>query len=220
MAAVQLDNIAVRIMGRWVLSGLEAEVPLGQQVLLTGANGAGKTTLLRLIATALRPHAGRLSLFGQSSPGALRAARKRLGLMTHQHYFYEPLSAAQNLRLIGQLSGHNDVTEHNSLLQQVNLWSHRDRPVASYSAGMKRRLALARLTLLRPDLVLLDEPFGQLDPDGVQLMHQAIRAMAARGATIIVATHDIDRGEALCTLRWHLTPGRPGITFSALGAKS
>ena len=219
MAQVQLDDIGVRIMGRWVLFGLHASVRPGEQVLLTGANGAGKTTLLRLIGTALGAQRGRLSLFGGHSGGALRAARRRLALMTHQHYFYEPLSAAQNLRLIGELAGRADGAQEERLLRQVHLWAHRDRPVASYSAGMKRRLALARLMLLGPELVLLDEPFGQLDPDGVRLMHEAIGAMAARGASVIMATHDIDRGEALCTVRWHLTPGRPGLTITPQGPK-
>lgn len=220
MAVVHLEDIAVRIMGRWVLSGINAQVHLGNRILLTGPNGAGKTTLLRVIATALRPQHGRLGLFDGHSPGHLRASRPRLALMTHHHYFYEPLTAVQNLRLVAQLVGATNEKHLETLLQEVGLWGHHTRPIVSFSAGMKRRLALARVQLLRPDLVLLDEPFGQLDPEGVTLMESALMAMAKRGATTIMATHDIARGEALTHLRWHLPANAQGLICTAPGGLS
>lgn len=214
MAIVSLAKISVTLRGRRVLRNLSAEVHRGQQVLLTGANGAGKTTLLRIIATAIRPQAGRLALFGGHSHPELMAARTRLSLMTHQHYFYEPLTALQNLALVAGLSGQTSEANLRALLERVGLWAHRSRPVANFSAGMKRRLALARVELLRPELVLVDEPFGQLDPDGVALMHDALVAWAAKGATVIMATHDIDRGRALCGVHWHVSPSQPGVAQS------
>lgn len=216
MAAIHLENIALRIMGRWVMSRVHATVASGEQVLLTGANGAGKTTLLRLIATALRPTRGSVALFGLSPDATRRTARSRLALMTHHHYFYEPLTAAQNLALVGQLTGHTDGALQRRLLEDVGLGGHAHRPVEAFSAGMKRRLALARIHLCEPELVLLDEPFGQLDPDGVTLMTEAIGAFAARGVTVVMATHDVARGRALCTRHWHMTQPGDGLTICAL----
>jgi heme exporter protein A len=217
MVVIHLENLALRIMGRWVMSHVQAQVSQGAQVLLTGANGAGKTTLLRLLATALRPTRGTVCLFGLNPQASRQQGRRRLALMTHHHHFYEPLTARQNLTLVGQLTQNTDGVRHQALLAEVGLAAHADRPVGTYSAGMKRRLALARVNLLQPELVLLDEPFGQLDPQGVVLMQNAITAMAARGATVVMATHDIARGQALCQVHWRLGEARTGLHVTTLG---
>lgn len=218
MATVILHRIGITLSGSRVLSDVSCEAAQGAQVLLTGANGAGKTTLLRTIATALRPQAGTLSLFGGHSRAALLAARPRLCLMTHQHYFYEPLSALENIALVGRLSGQGTPAALLPLLERVGLRKHAHRPVATFSAGMKRRLALARVQLLAPELVLVDEPFSQLDAEGVALMQEALQAMAARQTTVIMATHDIERGRALCQVHWHLRPRQPGLQVAPIAA--
>jgi heme exporter protein A len=215
MATLTLAHIAVRLSGRWVLSGINAAVQAGQAVLLTGSNGAGKTTLLRVIATALRPHHGTLTLFGQAGLHASRTQRPHLTLMTHQHYFYEALTARQNLALVAKVSGRTlCASACDALLASVGLERHADRSVQTYSAGMKRRLALGRTEFLAPKLVLLDEPFGQLDPEGVALMTAAIARMRARNTTLVMATHDIERSRPLCDVHWHLTGGRGGLAVS------
>lgn len=216
MATVILHRIGITLTGSRVLSQVSASAAAGAQVLLTGDNGAGKTTLLRTIATALRPQAGVLTLFGGHSRAELIAARPRLCLMTHQHYFYEPLTAMQNLALVARLSTRASEAALADLLEQVGLQRHGQRPVAGFSAGMKRRLALARVQLLAPELVLVDEPFSQLDGGGVALMQSALRNMAARGTTVIMATHDIERGLQLCHERWHLRAGVPGLQVTPI----
>ncbi len=204
---VQLDNVSHRFERRWVLARLNLTVQAGQTVLLTGDNGAGKTTLLRLIATAVRPTRGEVRLFGAPSQQALAHVRQRLALMTHHHYLYDGLSAQENLRLICDLSPRANAADIPKRLEHAGLAAHSHSQVATFSAGMKRRLALARLLLLRPELVLLDEPFTQLDPNGVRLMEEVVTTLQQGGATLIISTHDIDRGAALATAKLHLHGG-------------
>ena len=204
---VQLDNVSHRFERHWVLARLSLRIPAGQTVLLTGDNGAGKTTLLRLIATAVKPTRGSLALFGQPAEADLFAVRQRLALMTHHHFLYDGLTAVENLHLVCHLSPRADAATVADRLAHVGLARHAEALVSTFSAGMKRRLALARLLLLRPELVLLDEPFTQLDPGGVRMMEDVVGALQQEGATIIMSTHDIDRGTALATATLHLQGG-------------
>ena len=204
---VQLNDVSHRFERRWVLARLNLTVPAGQTVLLTGDNGAGKTTLLRLIATAVRPTRGEVRLFGASSQQALAQVRQRLALMTHHHFLYEGLTATENLRLICNFSPRATAADIPTRLEHAGLAAHSEALVATFSAGMKRRLALARLLLLRPELVLLDEPFTQLDPGGVRMMEEVVLTLQRSGATLIMSTHDIERGAALATAKLHLQGG-------------
>lgn len=205
--AVVLQDVSQRFARRWVLACLSLAIPSGAAVLLTGDNGAGKTTLLRIMSTALRPSRGAVQLFGLAAQGNLHAVRPRLGLMTHAHGLYEALSARENLALMARLSGRGTSARQVELLERVRLGPHADAPVASYSAGMKRRCGLARLLMLEPELVFLDEPFTELDPAGVALMEQVVRDFRSAGSTVVLSTHDVERGAALCTHQLHLHPG-------------
>jgi heme exporter protein A len=204
---VQLNDVSHRFERRWVLARLNLTVRAGQTVLLTGDNGAGKTTLLRLIATAVRPSRGEVRLFGTSSQPALAQVRQRLALMTHQNFLYEGLTALENLRLICDFSPRANAADIPMRLEHAGLAAHGNTLVATFSAGMKRRLALARLLLLRPELILLDEPFTQLDPGGVRMMEEVVLTLQKSGATLIISTHDIERGAALATAKLHLQGG-------------
>lgn len=203
MAAIVCDSISHRFIQRWALVRLSMQVDTGQRVLLTGENGAGKTTLLRLCATALRPTRGQLMLLDQPAWPENRHLRMRLALMTHQHYFYENLSAQENLTLVARLKGRH-LTTVRTFLQRVGLERAKDRLVVTFSAGMKRRLALARLLLLEPELVFLDEPLAQLDQNGQRLVAQIVQELAAQGCTMLISTHDIGHVTPWCTHHLHL----------------
>ena len=205
--AVVLHNVSQRFARRWVLAHVALRIPAGAVVLLTGENGAGKTTLLRIMGTALRPSRGHVQLFGMEAAHNLHAVRPRLGLMTHAHYLYEALSAQENLALVSKLSGRGNPQLHAQLLERVRLTARAQAPVSNYSAGMKRRCGLARLLLLDPELVLLDEPFTELDPAGVALMESVVQDFRRAGKTVVLSTHDVARGLALCTHQLHLQPG-------------
>ncbi len=213
MAATMRD-VSLRFGSRWALIHVDLAIEPGRTVLLTGENGAGKTTLLRILATALRPTRGELELFGQPARENLAALRRRVGLMTHQSYIYDDLSARENLDLVARLCGREPGSSA-ALLERVGLAPHADRRVRHFSAGMKRRLALARLLLRDPELVLLDEPFGQLDPEGVELVASVVRELRGRGTTMVISTHDIERGLALSDRRVSLSGGRVAAVEAA-----
>jgi heme exporter protein A len=207
--AVQLTDVSVRYGSHWALTRVSIQLPQNTKILLLGENGAGKTTLLRVLATTLKPTFGDLNLWGFSSQQHLPALRARIGLMTHFHHHYEALTALENLRFFQKLKGaFLSDTELLAMLEQMRLSAHAHRKVGEFSAGMKKRLSMARLLLNKPDLVLLDEPFGQLDPAGVELMTQMIKRLHQQGATLVIATHDIERGRDLCNREITLSNGR------------
>lgn len=207
MFAARLNDVSHRYGSSWVLLHVQATVPAHGRALLTGDNGSGKTTLLRLLATSLRPTHGAVSLFGRPAAPPFGQERKRLALMTHQHFFYEPLSAADNLRLVARLRCPQRLADVPELLMEVGLVRHADETVEGFSAGMKRRLALARVLLLEPELVLWDEPFGQLDQHGVALVERVLDRLSARGVAWVMATHDVERGRRLATMEIRLAQG-------------
>jgi heme exporter protein A len=205
---IRLTDVSKRFGNRWVLARLSFDIEPGSAVLLTGDNGAGKTTLLKIISTLLKPTFGRVELFGAPIKGTSPDARARLGLMTHSTHLYDAQSGRENLRFAARMAGVSAAAEIDGVLDRVGLATHADRPVRGYSAGMKRRLMMARLLLKQPELVLLDEPWGQLDAGAIELMDDMIRNLRAAGATVVVATHDIERALPLCSVRVRLAHGR------------
>lgn len=207
MTSVELHDLSKRFGTRWVLARLSFRAEPGEAVLLTGENGAGKTTLIKLLATLIKPTFGRLELFGEPG-GAVAAQRQRIGLMTHQTHLYDMQSGRENLEFFAALQGEPNAQRVDEMLAHVGLAKHAGRPVRTFSAGMKRRLVMAQLMLKAPRLVLLDEPWTQLDPEGMVLMDELITTLRKSGATLIIATHDIERGLPLCDTRLHLAQGR------------
>lgn len=207
-AAVTLEDVSLRLGRRWILSHLNFDIDAGRITLLTGENGAGKTSLLRLLATAVAPTRGYLRVWGQDcrEPAAIR---ERVGLVTHANHLYDDLSAQENLELVARfLRPRPSRARIVGLLERVGLADHAHRPVRPFSAGMKRRLCIARLMLKGADLILLDEPFGQLDVAGVALMEELIEELRAQGATLVVCTHQVERGLSISDRHLHLHNGQ------------
>jgi heme exporter protein A len=207
--AVEVRDVSKRYGRRWALARLSCSVRVGQSLLLTGPNGAGKTTLLRLIATDIIPTAGTLRVFGVNGNSHRESIRERVGLLSHSNFLYEDLSAEQNLMLTARLLGLDSPRDRvKALLERVGLSDRASSTVRQFSAGMRKRLAIARLLLKSPALVLLDEPFGALDPEGIAQMEQIVSGLRDGGATIVLATHLVEQGKALSDERLHLVDGR------------
>lgn len=197
---VQARDLSRRFGRRWAFARISLDVQPGERWLVFGPNGAGKTTLLRTLATAIAPTLGELRLFG----GRAIEARARVGMLGHSAGVYEDLSARDNLAFLARVGAARqaDLAE---LLGRVGLEDRID-PVRRYSAGMRRRLAMAALMLKAPDLVLLDEPFAQLDPAGIADTERLIRGIEG---TVIVASHHVERMAALCDKALLLVAGLP-----------
>jgi heme exporter protein A len=190
---------------RWVLIHIDFELKAGESLLLAGGNGAGKSTLLRLLSTLTPPSQGELDLFGVSVRQTRRPQRARIGVLGHDNQLYLELTPDDHLQLWSRLSQKELPTD---LLERVGLMERRSDAVHTFSAGMRKRLALARILLVDPDLVLLDEPFGQLDASGVTLMQRTVMDWRSAGKTVVIATHMLERGRPLCDRALLLAHGR------------
>lgn len=194
-AALELTGVARRFGQRWALRGVSLRIEPGEAVALVGPNGSGKTTLLRIAATSLRPTRGTGRIFGRDLLQEADAVRGLVGLLGHAAGVYDDLSASENLRfglsMSGQVATRARVMH---VLERVGLTPVADERVRGFSAGMRRRLGLARILLRPPRLLLLDEPYASFDADGVGRLNDFVRELKAGGGTALVATHDLDRG--------------------------
>jgi heme exporter protein A len=137
------------------------------------------------------------------------AVRQNVALLSHSSFLYEDLSAEQNLMTLARLLGEDAPRERSrTLLDRVGLSRRADQPVRTFSAGMRKRLAIARLLMKAPKLALLDEPFGELDPQGIAEMEAIIAELKQAGTSLILATHLVEQGLSLCEDRLHLQEGR------------
>jgi heme ABC exporter ATP-binding subunit CcmA len=192
-AALAASGVARRFGLVKALDGVDLEAREGETVLLLGPNGAGKTTLLRIVAGLLLATSGSVSVFGRSPRGDGGEARRRMGFLSHDLALYPDLTAAENLRFFARLYRVPDAPDRvDALLAESRLDAWRDEPVRSFSRGMKQRLALARVFLHRPDLLLLDEPFTGLDLPSSRSLGERLAEARGRGAALLVASHRLD----------------------------
>jgi heme exporter protein A len=177
-----------------VLDGVTLEVRAGEAVALLGANGAGKTTLLKILATLLRPTRGTATIAGYDIARAPEAVRPLLGVVAHGAWVYDDLTARENLRFWSTLGSlHSGADELAAALAGVGLERAADARVRTFSAGMKRRLSLARVMLGRPRVLLLDEPFAGLDQRAKKWLEERLETLKADGAALLMVTHSFGR---------------------------
>ena len=182
-----------------VLRGVNLHVRQGEFVTLVGPNGAGKSTLLRIVATLLSPSSGSVTIGGWPIHSHAANVRRHIGLVSHQPLLYGDLTAAENLEFYGRLYQLDNREERViQALRTVGLAARQRDPVRSFSRGMLQRLTLARATLHEPDILLFDEPYTGLDQDATHLLDSLLLQEAQKGRTILMITHDLDRGLNLC----------------------
>jgi heme exporter protein A len=192
--AIELEGLGRAYGERVVLRDISLTVPAGATLAVFGANGAGKTTLLRILAGLLRPQAGRARVLGHELPRDAYAVRGRIGLLAHEPMLYRDLSARENLRFHARL--HSVAAERiESLLERVGMASRGDEPVRTLSRGMTQRVAVCRALLHAPELLLLDEPFANLDPGATEIV-----APLLAGPTRVLISHDVEEGLAAADL--------------------
>jgi heme exporter protein A len=212
-----------RAFGRQrVLDGVDLDVQRGEAVALLGANGAGKTTLLRIVATLVRPTAGRVRVAGADCAREPEAARRQLGFLGHGSWLYEDLTALENLRFWARLGAiEADAAALRAALAAVDLERWADERVRPFSAGMKRRLSLARLVIARPKVLLLDEPFTGLDQRGAKWLEEHLQAFKSAGGAVLMSTHSFGRGFGVVDRAVILAGGRiaTDVAVAPLGAE-
>ena len=189
--AVQVSGLKKFYAGRPVLTEVNLSIRPGEAVALLGANGAGKTTLLRILATLSRPSRGKAVIAGHDCVKQAERVRESVGFVAHGAWVYDDLTALENLTFWTTLSSRPaDGEELRTALTAVDLDRFAHARVRTFSVGMKRRLALARLTLSRPRVILLDEPFAGLD----QRAGKWVDEYLAAGGCVLLTTHSFGRG--------------------------
>ncbi len=178
-----------------VLEEVTFELREKECLVLFGANGAGKTTLLKLLATLLRPSAGTIHVAGFDATREPDRVRRLVGFLGHSTYLYEDLTASENLRFWATLMGLPlTASRLDEALARVELEGVASERVRSFSSGMKRRLALARVLLATPRVLLLDEPLAALDQRGKKWLEEVLLGFKERGGAVLMATHSFGRG--------------------------
>jgi heme exporter protein A len=201
--AIETRGLGRRYGRRWALVDVDLDVGRGTSLLVAGRNGSGKSTLLRVLSTATRPDRGRATIEGHDLQTAKQEVRRRIALLGHATYAYEALSALQNLQvtadLIGKRTGRKEL---------VDLGRRVDDSLSTFSAGMRKRLSIARLLLQEATVVMLDEPYAALDPEGFRFIDALLERLKARGTTVLLVSHLLDRGAAFCDRGIVLDEGR------------
>ena len=196
---VELDGAVAVLGGFPALAGATLTINEGEIVLLRGPNGAGKTTLLRVCAGLLPLARGRGVVLGHDLTSARAALRREVGLIGHRNGLYLDLTAAENVRFWGATIDASR-TEVDAAMDRLGITGRlAGSPVRRLSAGQQRRTALACLVARRARLWLLDEPHAGLDAAGRDELDATLRAAAASGATVIVASHELERAGSLAT---------------------
>lgn len=196
------------------LRGIDLRVAKGEILALFGPNGAGKSTLLRILAGLMRPTAGSAQVAGFEVSRDGDGVRRAIGVLAHGHQLYEALTGRENLLFAATMLGLDRHAERVSeVLVKVGLEAAAEGLVRTFSSGMKRRLALAKLMLHEPKIMLLDEPFTNLDLQATKLLEEFLMASKTTGATILLATHNLTMGFALADRMAILRQGR--LVFDA-----
>jgi ABC-2 type transport system ATP-binding protein len=194
-ATVRTRGLTKRFPGldRPVVDDLDLEVRGGEVFGLLGPNGSGKSTILRMLVDLVRPSGGEIEVLG----GSNRSCLHRVGALIEEPAFVPHLSGRRNLEILGRLAG-VDPARYDEVLDTVGLRDAADRRASGYSTGMRQRLAIAVALLNDPDLVLLDEPTGGLDPHGVVEVRELIRHLADGDRTILLSSHLLAELEQVC----------------------
>jgi len=198
--AVEADGLVKSFKETKALKGVSFQVPRGKILGVLGPNGAGKTTAVRILATLLRPDAGRATVAGFDVAKHPREVRKRVGLTGQYASVDEELTGRENLLMIGELLNMrmgDAKSRAKELLEWFDLTDAADRMAKTYSGGMRRRLDLAASLTGHPEIVFLDEPTTGLDPAKREDMWDVVRAIVERGTSVLLTTQYLEEADAL-----------------------
>jgi len=193
--AIEAQELTKSFGNHLALRGVDLEVKQGESVVILGPNGAGKTTLIKVLATIMNPSSGKVLIGGLNSKNDAEEVRRRIGVVTHQTFLYSNLTAYENLVFYSRM---HDVPRAKERIQEVAAvvgmaFRLHDR-VGTLSRGMQQRLSIARSLLHKPSIMLLDEPETGLDQQAISIFWQALRREEMLERTIILTTHNLERG--------------------------
>lgn len=206
---IKLEGVEKSFGSVRALTGIDLEIPRGTFLAVFGPNGAGKTTLIRILAAIWRPTSGTVSVEGHSTSTSPHEVRSAIGVISHDPYLYENLTALENLLFFGRMHGVDEYEKRAlSLIDYVGLATRSHDTVRTFSRGMKQRLAVARALVHSPSVLLLDEPYTGLDQNGAAIFTQMLEEQKDMGRTIVLTTHNVEEGLGLSDSVLILNSGR------------
>ena len=194
--AIETDSLTKRYGDLLAVDGLDLAIESGEVFGFLGPNGAGKSTTIDVLLDFVRPTSGSATVLGHDPQVAPRAVRERIGILPEASGYYGRNTAREHVEFAVEMkrSDHDPGRP----LERVGIAGDADRPVDGFSKGMRGRLGLAIALVGDPDLLILDEPLGGLDPSGARLLRNVVRAERDRGATVFFSSHIMDQVETLC----------------------
>ena len=193
--AIKVQGLTKSFGTRQALRGIDLEIESGKSVVIFGPNGAGKTTLIRILATIMNPSSGTILIDGLDLKSNAGEIRRKIGIVTHQTLLYNNLTAYENLEFYGRMF---DVPEPKKrigeLVSLVGMTARLHDRVGTLSRGMQQRIAIARALLHKPTLLFMDEPETGLDQEAIPLIWDPVPDATGRKRTIILTTHNMERG--------------------------
>ena len=192
---IKATNLSKKIGNKLILKDINLEVKQGEFLTVFGPNGAGKSTLLKILALLMKPSSGKVLINGLDSEKSSINIREQIGVISHQSFLYENLTAQENLEFYGKMYKVSHLKDKvYDAIKEVGLeFSLRD-PVRTFSRGMLQRLAIARATLHDPRLLFLDEPYTGLDPHAMDILNQVLAKLHTDNRTIFMITHSFEQG--------------------------
>lgn len=197
---LELNDISVKKGDQYILKNINLALRENEVIGIIGSNGAGKTTLLKTIAGLIKPDSGSIKLFELlfNMENSLKI-KKDVGYLADSPFLYEQLSPIENLNFFGKLYNINNIEEKaTKLIDEVGLSFFRYEPINTFSKGMIQRLALAKAIINNPKLLLLDEPYTNLDQNGINTVNNFISRYRFNGSLVLLVTHDFEHAVTLC----------------------
>lgn len=195
---VQTNHLTKIIDGKTLVSDVNLHVKKGEIYGFLGPNGAGKTTVMKMLTNLWKPTEGKVTLFGEELTPSSYEVLKRMGSIIEFPTFYEHLSGKENLKLHCEYMGYYHHGSAEEALEMLGLTDAKDKPVKSYSLGMKQRLGIARAILCKPELLILDEPTNGLDPAGMKQIRDLLRTLCTEyGITVLISSHILTEIESI-----------------------
>jgi ABC-2 type transport system ATP-binding protein len=198
---IKTQNLTKRFDTLTAVYNLSFEVAEGQIFGFLGPNGAGKTTTIRMLCGLIQPSEGKAWVAGHQVGLDGEKVRQSIGLLTEQPGLYEQLNALDNLYFYSSLYSLSKAEADKriqEILEWLNLWQRRKEPIATYSKGMKQKLAIGRALLHRPKVVFLDEPTASLDAESAKSVRDAVLALRDTKRTIFLCTHNMEEADRMC----------------------
>ncbi|GAV25863.1 sodium ABC transporter ATP-binding protein [Carboxydothermus islandicus] len=195
---IEVQNVTKKIGDKVILKNISFNVEEGQFITVLGPNGAGKSTLFKILSLLMKPTSGVIKINGIAVNEGGIALRQKLGVISHNSFLYDSLTARDNLLFYGKMYGVKKLEERvREVIQQVGLELSFYQQVKTFSRGMLQRLAIARCLLNDPEIVLFDEPYTGLDQQAIDILNNVLKTLKQRKRTILMITHNFEEGVEL-----------------------